>query len=121
MGKRRIFATALLSLIGFASTAHASLACFKDPANNNAPYAQGMNREGMRDQMMREMQDPAQDLLMCFMQTSFEGPQAVLGHCGCKEAVDELCEFKKENGSWRVYAKGGAQQGWCAAFLPAFM
>lgn len=110
----------LVASMALAATASASMDCFEDPAGNNVPYGAGFDREGTRDRMMKETQDPAMDLLMCFTQSSFEGPEDIVNkHCGCREAIEELCEFKRDDGRWKVRARGGAKKAWCVAFLPA--
>lgn len=126
MRMKRIVVAALLCLVGLSGAAQANQGCFKDPANNNAPYARGMNREGTRDQMMKQTQDPAQDLAMCFMAIPFTEGNGIADkvkkmrkNCGCQEAVDELCDYEKKDGKYHLKrAKGGAQAEWCIMFMP---
>src|SRR5690606_26670882 len=111
--RKRLYFT-ILAMALSSTSALANTRCFEHPEGASVDPAKKQPRE----QMMRDTQNPAQDLLLCFMQTAFQGPKAVLdSHCGCKEAVMEMCEFKKNEGLWVVTAKGAASFAWCVAFL----
>ncbi|WP_415912701.1 hypothetical protein [Neptuniibacter sp. QD37_11] len=112
----------LAFFIPFAANA-GEFGCFTDPGvdrgHNFAPKER-MDKKATRSQMMRDMDNPAKRLFICYLQVANEGPASILSnHCGCAPAKSQLCSYniKKK----RVSASGGAQVAWCLAFAPWMM
>lgn len=113
---KRILILALL--LSFTSISYASEACFEQADNfEQGASIGGFDKEKAVKDGYSDIQDPAQDLMGCFLQTSYEGPQSVVSnHCGCKESVKELCKFKFDKGVLKISASGGAKKAWCVPF-----
>lgn len=99
-------------------TASASLACFESPENSGVTNnIGGFDSSALTQKSYKENQSPAQDLLGCFSQVAFEGPESIIGnHCGCLEAVKSSCKFEWDDGSLDISATGGAMRAWCVPF-----
>lgn len=122
---KKYFLIAIMAL--FSTTLFASSDCYEDPGVANKPQYNGspMTNEGqdsLSRKKMKEGGNPAMELMMCAMQIAFEGPQAIVeGICGCKEAIENSCEYGFDYGVPFAKASGGAEWAWCAAFAPVYL